>query len=398
MPSLQPCKSDGPTMTKAHATFPRSTIFLLAFSVTIATAFFLSVTARIPALQIAQASPSYSQNSLNLTRGTPSHLRCIRALGGLSREGLGAIIKRTQIPAFLASWFDVPIQYPVKESKHGYGIHELFDLCPDQKAFPKGFIYPQENDTCTLFVDRMYLPYCPRADCKCMYARLAPYVEPLLKERCPVINVMPDGHKSLQYSGCLGPFVDKHFIKGMPRPAWQYDAIHLRMGDLADVDGGKSFSSMELYFTIQEMCKHSNRDIVILTEGAPKIPACKNRIVLAADTSVEEAFQIMRFARTVAVAPSGFALAMLNGAKPERIIMRESAVRMFEWVDCELWTIISPKGSVVSFDSKELMKSHIFSTRELYDLTRRPSSAVTKATKSTGAVPTRRWAKSMMQP
>ena len=275
-----------------------------------------------------------------------------------TREGLGAIMHRNQIAMFIATLYNAKVEYHGMPSEHGYDINKMFDKCPGPPLPIKEDSLVQQHP-CTLDVSHVFVPMCDYQDCSCRASAISPHVEKLVAKGCSSIIVRGDGFKDMTFSACLKPILERYFGWKGPKPTWEYDVIHYRMGDLADAGGGKTFAPSLLQTYVNIMCKSSDRDIIILTEGNPDVPRCEDRVILAADTSVKEAMQVMQFAKTVAVGKSEFATLMLMMANPEAVIMRSNAFVFYDWLDVDDWYLVESDYAVVRFPSKELARRNM---------------------------------------
>lgn len=180
-----------------------------------------------------------------------------------------------------------------------------------------------------------------------------------LARKCQSLLVDNDATRTIEYSGCLPNTIRRYFGTD-EEPAVEYDAVHLRAGDLSARGGGKTFTDLEMFFILTAMCRLSKRDIVVLTEGHPKLPMvkdCGDRVVMASDESLHDTIQIFQHAKNVAAGSSSFAGLLLEAARPERVITLSRVLSFVEWVACENWTVIGKRGAVFHFDSRESMLS-----------------------------------------
>lgn len=283
--------------------------------------------------------------SMGISNARSSTLGCVKiAETGQTNEGIGALFRRNQIAVFIAESYHAKIAFPNITSDHGYAVQDMFDQCPT----------PPES--CTVHMEKLILYRCPRADCECLKRQLQRYIAEKGKV-CRVLGVETDRVRTLEYSGCVGRILSRYFGT-TSKPSRSYDAIHYRTGDLAEKRTGKKFSLHELWYLLSAMCKISERDIIVVTEGRPKIPKpahCGNRLVLASDTTVHEAFRILQHAMTVAVGTSSFATMMMEVASPKHMVVLARVVAHYQWVDCEYWTVVGDRGALFHFDSKKMM-------------------------------------------
>ena len=277
-----------------------------------------------------------------------NRIKCVLAMQNGGREGLGAVILRNNLAFFIASIEKVPLAFPTPlQSNHGYKLSSFFSDCARLEKIP-----PE----CTLNHWNMALPRCPRGDCKCMSDQVNSHLT-VARRSCNTIGVVPNTLYSMEFAGCNGNVMHRYF-GNKTVPSVEYDAIHYRMGDMRKSPGLKSFSKRDLYCIVRAMCAVSERPIVIVTQGNPTVPhlgSCAKRIIMANSTSVEEAFRIFQHAKNVAIGTSSFALAMMELASPERVIVVQGTAGYYEWVNCEKWTIIGERCEAFHFDSKELM-------------------------------------------
>lgn len=309
-----------------------------------------------------------------------STLRCVKvAPRGQTNEGIGATLRRNQLALFIAESYSSKVAFPNITSAHGYKIQDLFDSCPTPSA------------KCTVYLEKMVLFRCPRADCECHRKRMRRYTTGK-SQTCRVLQVETDRIRTMEYSGCMKGVLSS-YLGTTIRPPVEYDALHYRAGDLANMNGGKSFSSNELLYLLTAMCKLSERDIVVVTEGLPELPKplnCWNRIVLASDTTVQEAFQIFQHAKTVAVGTSSFATMMMEVASPTHMVLLARTAAVYEWVDCEYWTVIGARGAVFHFDSKKMMTETVLSGAGIKARSQRTKNQEKWNNLKVG-VPPRRW-------
>ena len=266
-------------------------------------------------------------------------------------EGLGDYLQRSHFAFFLAHWFDVPITAPNSTSTHGFQVAPLFGKCP--RARKKCFIDEGKYD----------ISSCEYGDCECHFERVIPLLKTVPKS-CKTLLVRGRPYLTLEYSGCLRRPLTRH-LGTTKLPRRPYDVIHYRMGDVAFTQTGKTFSLETLYIMIRTMCRMSDRDIVILTEGENEIPQCEDRIVLANDLPIADNFKLFQHASVVGVGGSSFALAMMEVAKPKAVIVTAQYAQQYEFLDCESWSLIGAKGEIVHFDSKEYMLKSALSGRNL---------------------------------
>lgn len=272
-----------------------------------------------------------------------SRIKCIRAYDYATREGIGAVITRNNLLFFLAHVFSSDISWGLQESKHGYKVHELFSSC----ATPL--------PSCVLYEPHSTIPRCPRGDCICLWAHSKPAIQNF-SAKCDVMGVRATYFRSTEYFGCFPDPLVRYFVN-RSKPSVQYDAIHYRMGDLANKPGKESFSPLELYSLLNIFCILSNRPLVLITEGNPQIPRvdCLHRIILASDTSIHDAFSIMRYASFISVGDSTFAIALAAVSQPTRLITLQRSVHTYNWLHLKNWTIVDYLGVPFHFNDKKLM-------------------------------------------
>lgn len=294
-----------------------------------------------------------------MTRKRPfgHKLQCVSVIeSSISREGVGEFIRRNQLAFFLADRYSARISFPDITSSHGYEVHNLFSSCKE------------ESKWCTLRQGDMIIDRCPRADCRCLWRESDKYIHEKARA-CNVLSLRNDALRTMEYSGCLRNVLSSYFTsdeKHKDKKAKPYQVLHYRAGDLKKHPGGKSISMVEMFYILDTMCRTSEHDIIILTEGRPKIPdvrICRNRLVLAGNTSLNEAFMLVKHAKTVSVGDSSFAIAMMEVARPDRIVLLTRSVPTYEWVDCARWTILDQRGVPFHFHSKRLMLEAVISGR-----------------------------------
>lgn len=321
----------------------------------------------------------------HVIRMKASMLRCVKiAPEGQSTEGIGAILRRNQVALFVAELYAANLSFPNITSDHGYEVQDMFDHC----------LVP--SDDCMLYVEDMILYRCPRADCDCLRNRVHKYIDEK-SQVCRVLHIETDRVRTMEYSGCIGGVLSNYFGTNS-RPSIEYDAIHYRAGDLADQKKGKSFSTDELWYLLTAMCKISTRDIYVVTEGRPRIPKptnCGDRLVLASDTTVQEAFQIIQYAKTVAVGSSSFATMMMEVAKPAHLVLPGRVAALYEWVDCRYWTVVGERGAVFHFDSKKMMVDAVLAGAGVEARSLRTRNQE-RNNRYEVAVPSRNWTKDAM--
>lgn len=279
-----------------------------------------------------------------------SIVRCFRSYDLPTDEGLGALITRNNLLFFLAHIYSSNISWPQQKSSHRYDVHKLFSTCETP------------SPSCILRPSKIVIPRCTRANCTCHWKSIRAYVDKMGKT-CKVIGVGIDRYRSTEYFGCIRRPIQHYFVHAR-RPSFDYDAIHLRMGDLAWKPGDKSISSWELQNILQTLCFLSRRPIVILTEGYPLIPKvdCYSRIILATDTTLKDAFTIMSHAKILSVGDSTFALALAEVASPERLVLLQRSIHRYDWMAVNNWTIIDALGVPFHFNDKVLAFNLMTST------------------------------------
>lgn len=276
----------------------------------------------------------------------PSRVKCVLAMQSNFTRGLGAIIMRNHLAAFVASIEHVPLAFSPLYSTHGYDLGSFFSDCADNQTVPA---------ECTVHHWKMGLKQCTRGDCKCISDQVSPHLA-IVRRSCDTIRVESDGLLDLELSGCIRYMMDRQFGNRTAPPV-EYDAIHFGIGDLKGY-GLDSFSKRDLFCIVRAMCDLSDRPIVIITEGNPTVPhlgSCGRRIVLANDESIKESFRIIQHANNVAIGTSSLALAMMELATPERVTVMQAAAGFYEWVNCENWTVIGDRCEAFHFNSKKLM-------------------------------------------
>ena len=333
-------------------------------------------------LSVSRTNPQRFNADREIIRYERSKVGCIKIVPNFGgREGIGALVHRTQLAFFLASVFNVDISFPKLNSAHGYGVHSLFSECAEAEP------------SCNLNEEAAAISRCPPGDCQCMRLKVAPHVIPLMK-KCSVISVATGPHRTREYGGCLTRVMKRYL--GTEHPPWEkldYDALHFRAGDLANASNVKVYSPYETITLLKQMCLLSNRDIVVVTEGSPSMPVvkeCKDRLIIAGNTSIKEALGILQHAKHVSLSLSSFAILAAEFVRPERMVIVERAAETFEWVDCEKWTVISNKVVVFHFDSRKQMLKSVIS-RSLLSRGYSTNNQRSKMDKIRFAIPERRW-------
>lgn len=308
-----------------------------------------------------------------------------------AHEGLGAILRRNQLAVFLADVYGADLAWDHMRSSHGYNTELFFSQC---EAAPNG---------CKLFQKSMVLPRCPRGDCACLWQGVSQYLLSVKEEReedgskkvitgaeqsmemnCSVLGVKNDRLVTQEYSGCMGDAMRRYFVHSnktlaphlrassttptttTPTSKGEYDVIHYRMGDLRKKPGMKSPSEIELFYLLEAICKLSSRRIYILTEGNPSIPdvSCFHRLFMASDTSLHDAFSIMRHARIVSVGSSSFSIVLAEVAQPDEVVTLHRTLDLYEWMRAERWTVVMGRGEFFHFDSKMAMTETLLTGRD----------------------------------
>ena len=332
-------QSKFPWRIRAHLDF----LFVAAFTGVLAWSY----------LSVPRTNPqrfNSDREIIRYERGKVGCIKIVRNFGG--REGIGSLVHRTQLAFFLASVFDVEINFPRLDSVHGYGLHDMFSECAEAEP------------SCYLNEQAAAIARCPPGDCECMKRSVAPHVLPLTKN-CSVISVATGPDRNREYGGCLTRVMKRYL--GTEHPPWEkldYDVLHFRAGDLARAKHGKAYHPYETNALLQQMCLLSNRDIVVVTEGTPSMPVvkeCKDRLVMAGNTTMKEALGILQHGKHVSLGISSFAILAAELVRPERMVIVERAAETFEWVDCEKWTVISDTFSAFHFHSRELMSKSVIS-------------------------------------
>lgn len=315
-----------------------------------------------------------------------------------AHEGLGAILRRNQLAVFLADVYGANLAWDHMRSSHRYNTEEFFSECEPAQ------------DGCKLFQKSMVLRRCPRGDCACLWNGVSRYLlsvkqtdegdeaneqgEPAksMEMNCSVLGVKNDRLVTQEYSGCMGDAMRRYFVHSnktlashlpssppssassspssaspsSPQLKGEYDVIHYRMGDLRKKPGMKSPSEVELYYLLEAMCKLSDRRIYILTEGNPGIPdvSCFDRLYMASDTSLHDAFSIMAFARVVSVGSSSFSIVLAEVARPDEVVTLYRTLALYEWMRAQRWTVVMGRGEFFHFDSKESMVDTLLTGRD----------------------------------
>lgn len=358
------------------------------------------------ALSAKEALPESADITEHLTLPRPTSpprhipgLKCIQlARDGGSREGMGAKMRLNQIAPFLASYYNVKLAFTSMYSKHEYDLVDMFDDC-GYKAGTKD-TFPEK---CVVDESYLEIDLCPRGDCGCMAAQFHDSIVQKVQDGCDIVGARPNRFKTLEFSGCLGDVMRRYFAtKGTPK--WEYDVIHYRMGDLAGVPGGKSFSRDQVANLITAMCVKSRRDIVVLTEGAPEIPECAEefggakRIVLAADTDVRHVFQIAQHGKSLSMGVSGFSFLMTEMAQPERMVVLFQHARYYRWVRAPKWTLVAAGGARFHFNSKAHMELYAMSNSDSEKEIKFRNPGDRRTLQWNWSVPTRQWTTQMMTP
>lgn len=318
----------------------------------------------------------------------PSRTRCVLALGFQNDEGIGQALKRNQFAIFVAQLLRAKLSLPDRPTSHNYSLAHFFDACPAPAA--------PRLARCTLRLDELLLERCARRDCACLRDSLLPYLRPLAAA-CPLVAVHHDKFKTQEYSGCIADPLTR-YLGGPNRWPAPYNAVHFRQGDLADRRHANSTYMRQLYNQINFMCKHSPHDIIVVTEGEPELPTCgNNRVVLAGNTSVREAFSIMQHARWIGVGKSGFAIAMMQIARPQRVLMEHWVMPNYDWLDVPKWTVFNSVGAAFNFRSAEDAFYRVYASAGI-DLLTYKNPALLKYVRFDVQVPSRRWETEALPP
>lgn len=276
-------------------------------------------------------------------------LACLRSYDSETDEGIGAIVTRNNLLFYLSDLYSARIAWFHQISSHRYDIQRLFSSCP----------IPSPN--CFIDSRRTALMRCARGDCECMAASVRPFSDPLAL-RCEVLGVHVDQFRSTEYFGCFRSVLKRYFVHNLV-PAFEYDALHYRMGDVAWDPGNKSFSQWELQSILQQFCILSDRPLVVLTEGTPQIPrvSCFGRVILAADASLNDTFTIMHYAKIIAVGDSTFAFSLAEVSSPEHVIVLQRSLEKYEWMSVSKWTVVDGLGISFHFANKRIMLDSMLS-------------------------------------
>lgn len=320
-----------------------------------------------------------TRSSLRRLLRTAPLTKCVIAEGFQNNEGIGQALKRNQFAIFVAQMLNARLALPDKHTGHNYSLGQFFDHC----EAPNG-----KHKHCELNLHELLLDRCERGDCDCLESTLAPYVQPLA-ERCPTISVMHDKFKTQEYSGCISQVLTRYLggANRWPRP---YNAIHYRQGDLAEKHNSNKNALRFLYNQVNFMCKHSQHDIIVVTEGEPEVPTCENRVVLAGNTTIQEAFSIMQHADWIGVGKSGFAIAMMQIATPQRVLMEKWVMPNYDWVNAPSWTVFNQVGAAFNFKSTEEAFRRVYSGAGI-DLLTYKNPSLLKYVRFDAEVPQRRW-------
>ncbi|PXF43249.1 hypothetical protein BWQ96_07022 [Gracilariopsis chorda] len=316
----------------------------------------------------------------------PNSVNCVQALGFQNNEGIGQALRRNQMAVFVAEMVQAKLSLPNRTTAHGYALSSFFDHC-DMPA--------EQEPFCTLDQSSLLLNRCERADCDCLQRQLAPYVQ-RMAHRCKTIGVVTDNYKSLEYAGCLRNTLTRYF-GGPTRWKRPYDAVHFRLGDLAHRKADSRTTRLWMHFVITFLCKHSDRDIIVVTQGNPTIPRCGSRVVLASNTTIQEAFGIFQHATWTSMEHSGLAIAMMQISRPQRVILSRWTLDFWDWLVVPSWTIVDGDGALFHFDSKELAMKAAFAGGDLSIRSYRNPS-LRKYFKIEDEIPSRRWQDEALPP
>ena len=280
----------------------------------------------------------------------PNKLKCVYALGTTaSNKDLGAFIQENQLASFISSAYDLPLQFPSYISQHEDDLSEYFGKCP-------GDVQPKDIPLrCQMDFQNMRFERCPAGDCRCKLHQVNEDLG-VRRSECDVLGIWPDQMYNREFSGCLRRMMMRYFGNDT-KPKQEYNVVQYRAGETDGENGNRNpFRKEELFFIVKAMCYMNKLPIVVLTNGAPELPKCMGpRVFSGSDLSQKEIFKIVQHAKTIAVDESTSGFALMEVAKPERVVMMERSVRYYDWIECEKWTIIGPRGAVFHFKSKDDM-------------------------------------------
>ncbi|KAI0562382.1 hypothetical protein FGB62_61g05 [Gracilaria domingensis] len=283
-----------------------------------------------------------------MLRSASFRTTCVLAMGTQNNEGIGQTLLRNQFAVYVAELLSAKLNFPEHMSQHGYNHADFFDRCATAPGSPKKGT-PNIPEHCILRKRDLYLRNCPRGDCACLRKETMKYVQPLAA-RCEVMGVEHDGFKTQEYSGCVSNVLKRYF-GGANRWSRPYDAIHYRQGDLQEKHNKVPDFLYMLNNIVSFMCKHGDRDIVIVTQGEQEVPKCENRVVLAGNTSERDSFPIFQHAEWIGVEHSGFGIGMMQISRPKRVLMDHYAMQWFDWLTKPEWTVFNQAGAGFSFPS-----------------------------------------------
>ena len=317
-------------------------------------------------------------------------LRCVQISNKTqSQEGLGALVRRNQFAFLIADTYNADVSFPSINSSHGYDISNLFDQCPEPAS------------DCVLNQATLKIYRCPRGDCHCLRAEMRRHVSHLAR-RCSSLLVHNDNARTMEFSGCIKSVLTKYLGKASkPVPnknleaTREWDAVHYRAGDLTDSQlGKKAFLPQELYFVLKEMCTRSGRDIVVLTEDVsnlPRVRGCQHRILLARDTPLLVTLAIARYAKTLSVGRSAFAMIMAELASPDTMMVMQRDVTLFDWMPVQDWTVFFEFGIKYHFNDRQFMRDTSFFRRNLEGRSYRTRSQLRAGKERVRLLPPRRF-------
>eukprot|EP00178_Gracilaria_changii_P000288 TRINITY_DN1034_c0_g1_i1.p1 TRINITY_DN1034_c0_g1~~TRINITY_DN1034_c0_g1_i1.p1 ORF type:complete len:382 (+),score=52.34 TRINITY_DN1034_c0_g1_i1:135-1280(+) len=273
---------------------------------------------------------------------------CVLVMGKQNNEGIGQTLLRNQFAVFVAEILSSKLNFPEHMSHHGYNLADFFDRCASS-PHARNNSTPTVPERCVLRKKQLLMRNCRRGDCECLRRETMRHVRPLAT-RCDIIGVQHDSFKTLEYAGCISNVMTRYF-GGPNRWRKAYNAVHYRQGDLKEKHDANDNWMYMLNNMISFMCRHSERDIVIVTQGEPEVPKCEDRVVLAGNTSERESFAILQHAQWIGVENSGFGIAMMQIAKPERVLMDTFVTKWYDWLIKPEWTVFNRAGAVFSFAS-----------------------------------------------
>lgn len=246
-------------------------------------------------------------------------------------EGLGAVLLRNNLAVALSSRLQARLQLPDVQSDHGYNLGHMSDRC-------EGSV----DAACTITERREIIPMCRAGELACKRSELDKLAKRF--KRCKVIAVHNEATRSLRMAG-MNEWAIMRLLHvqrvDLGRP---FHLIHHRQGDVAGTFGGSVLAERFLIWVVKYLCQGDDLPIVVLTEGSPTFPKCKDRIFLASDLNHSVAAGLVRAAKTLAMGPSSYIETLAEVANVEVLYTQAMDGSRACWVRAALHCSINLDG------------------------------------------------------